>query len=107
MSFPNGGGDVVNVSTLTVGRGHLEPGWRWSNDVAPLTGTLSCQLEHVGYLVEGTLHVEMDNGSSLDLHAGDVFIISPGHDAWVVGDEPVGTLEWSGTAGKYISPVTA
>jgi uncharacterized cupin superfamily protein len=57
-------------------------------------------------MIAGTLHIEMDDGTELDLHEGDVFVISPGHDAWVVGDEDVQTIEWSGTADRYIAPVT-
>jgi hypothetical protein len=105
LEFPNGHGDVVQVSELTVGGGHLAPGWRWSNDIAPLVGAASCQLPHTGLMLAGTLHVEMDDGAAIDLHEGDVYVISPGHDAWVVGDEGVRTIEWSGTAGSYIDPV--
>jgi uncharacterized cupin superfamily protein len=54
-------------------------------------------------MLAGTLHVEMDDGTELELHEGDVFVISPGHDAWVVGDVPVRTVEWSGTADKYVA----
>jgi hypothetical protein len=104
LEFPRGMANVVTVDSVTVGRGLLEPGWRWSNDVAPLVGMPSCQLPHVGTLFSGVLHVEMDDGETIDLQPGDVYVISPGHDAWVVGDEPVRTLEWSGTAGGYIDP---
>ena len=104
LEFPNGNADVIKVDGLTVGRGRLTPGWRWSNDIAPLTGSPSCQLPHTGTMLSGTLHVEMDDGTELDLHEGDVFVISPGHDAWVVGDVDVRTIEWSGTADQYISP---
>jgi hypothetical protein len=106
LEFPNGQGNVVKVDEVTVGRGRLAPGWRWSNDVAPLVGAPSCQLPHVGTMLAGTLHVEMDDGSELELHEGDVYVISPGHDAWVVGDVTVQTLEWSGTADKYIAPAS-
>lgn len=106
LAFPNGSGNVVTFGEMNVGRGHMEPGWRWKNDVAPLVGASSCQLPHTGLVLEGHLHIEMDDGAELDLHPGDVYVISPGHDGWVVGDKPVRTLEWSGSALHFLDPVT-
>lgn len=105
MTFTNGGGVVVELEALSVGRSQLEPGWRWSNDIAPLVGASSCQHPHTGVVLSGRLHVEMDDGQTLDLQAGDVYVMSAGHDAWVVGDEPVQMIEWSGTASHYLDRV--
>jgi hypothetical protein len=104
VSFPNGGGQIINLDGLLVGRGHLEPGWKWSNDVKPVAGTASCEIAHVGYLLHGHLHVVMDDGTEVDLREGAVYDIPPGHDAWVVGTEPVGTLDWSGNVDRYARP---
>jgi ethanolamine utilization protein EutQ (cupin superfamily) len=93
--FSKGYGDLVHLGELTVGRGVLEPGWRWSNDIRPVVGTTSCEFDHTGVMLSGTLHVEMDDGTTLDINAGDVYRIPPGHDAWVVGDEPVKSIDWS------------
>jgi hypothetical protein len=105
LSFANGGGVVVELESLSVGKSQLDPGWRWSNDVAPRVGAASCQHPHTGILLAGQLHVEMDDGATLDLHEGDVFVMSAGHDAWVVGDVPVKMVEWSGTATHYLDRV--
>jgi 3',5'-cyclic AMP phosphodiesterase CpdA len=87
--------DLVHVGGHTVGRGRLEPGWRWSNDVRPVVGTTSCQFHHTGVTISGTLHVEMDDGTTMDLTDGDVYDIPPGHDAWVVGAKPYESIDWS------------
>lgn len=69
-------------------RATMQPGWRWSQDIKPIAQTESCQFPHACYVLAGAFHVAMDDGTELDLVAGDVFVIGPGHDAWVVGDEP-------------------
>ena len=78
---------VVDVGGATVGRATFQPGWRWSESIKPIVGGDSCQVHHLGVLIAGQMHVVHDDGSESDLHAGDVYNIQPGHDAWVVGDE--------------------
>jgi class 3 adenylate cyclase len=78
-----------------VGRAVYEPGWRWSTDMPSIVGTSSCQLHHLGYSVSGTMHVVLDSGETLDIPPASVFEIPPGHDAWVVGNEPWVTVEWT------------
>lgn len=104
VTFPNGGGDVVSVGGMMVGRGTLQPGWKWSNDVKPLAHTSSCELPHTGVVLAGQLHVEMDDGTAHDLREGDVYVIPAGHDAWVVGSAPCTTLDWTGNASDYTKP---
>ncbi|HUR16952.1 MAG TPA: adenylate/guanylate cyclase domain-containing protein [Candidatus Limnocylindrales bacterium] len=87
-SFPHGKVEVVELDDRAVGRLTYEPGWRWSVDVRPIASTQSCQFHHVGVTVSGRLRVLMQDGVELEIGAGDVFEIPPGHDAWVVGDEP-------------------
>src|SRR5262245_3850527 len=82
-SFENGRVDLVELAGNNVGRANLEPGWRWSEAVKPIVGTDSCQVAHVGYAVSGHLHVKMDDGTDLEIKAGDVYEVAPGHDAWV------------------------
>ena len=94
-TFAHGRMDVVNLDETTIGRYHFEAGWRWSRDVAPIVQTDSCQNRHVGFVVGGHLHVVMDDGTELDIVAGDAFEIPPGHDAWVVGDETWDTVEFT------------
>jgi len=79
---------LVRLSAATVGRVVFEPGWRWSVHTKPLRGTTSCETAHLGYQVSGRLRILMDDGTEAELEAGNAFQIPPGHDAWVVGDEP-------------------
>jgi mannose-6-phosphate isomerase-like protein (cupin superfamily) len=74
----------------------LEPGWKWSEHVKPVVNTESCQKYHVKYFLSGRQKVVMNDGTELEFGAGDLAIIQPGHDAWVVGDEPNVLLELSG-----------
>jgi hypothetical protein len=102
-SFTNGRMDLVEVAGVTVGRALFEPGWRWSNDVKPIAGTDSCQVAHTGYVLSGRMHIVMDDGTEGEVGPGDAIVLSPGHDAWIVGDEPCILLDWSGSA-TYATP---
>ncbi|HEY7661458.1 MAG TPA: cupin domain-containing protein [Actinomycetota bacterium] len=93
--LPKGHAELLHLGEQIVVRGELEPGWRWSNDWQPLMGTASCQMPHTGLVLSGRWHFEMDDGTGVDLGPGDVFAIPAGHDAWVVGDEPVRTIDWA------------
>jgi hypothetical protein len=97
---PNTKVEIVRLGAATVGRFTFQPGWRWSTDVAPVVGTTSCQMRHVGTVHQGTLHTVHDDGTEADLGVGDAYVIEPGHDGWVVGDEPVVVLEFE-SAGSY------
>ena len=90
--------EIVNLGTATIGRYTFQPGWRWSECIKPVAGTDSCQVDHIGYVISGRLHVVHDDGTETDLRAGDVYRIAPGHDAWVVGDQPAVTVEFQGAA---------
>jgi hypothetical protein len=93
---------VVQLGDATVGRFTLQPGWKWSECIKPVAGTDSCQAAHLGYVVSGTVHIASTDGTEADLGPGDVYRLEPGHDAWVVGDEPAVALEFeSKTAETY------
>lgn len=92
--FPNGRVDVIELGDVVVGRMTYEPGWRWSVDVKPIAGTDSCQYHHVGVTIQGRLRAALPDGTELEIGPGDVFEIPPGHDAWVVGDEPWVSVDW-------------
>ena len=79
--------DVVRLGGTTAARMTFEPGWKWSDCVKPVAGTDSCQARHVGVVSTGQLHVEHEDGTTLDLAPGDAYVIEPGHDAWVLGDD--------------------
>ena len=103
--IPNGKGkvEVVNLGGATVMRATFEPGWRWSEHVKPIAQTESCQVAHTGYIVSGRLHVRMDDGTEVEMGPGEASITPAGHDAWVVGDEPVIFLDFAGAA-TYAKP---
>ena len=88
---------TVELGEATVGHCQFNPGWRWSVDVGPLFGRTSCPIRHVGYSISGSSRVEMDDGSSLDIGPDTAFDVPPGHDHWVVGNEPWETIEWGGS----------
>ncbi|XVS66118.1 cupin domain-containing protein [Actinosynnema sp. CA-299493] len=94
--FPHGHVDLVTVGGTTVGRAKFEPGWRWSQDVKPIAGTDSCQAAHTGYILSGRMHVVMDDGSEGEAGAGEAIMVEPGHDAWIVGDEPCVMVDFTG-----------
>jgi class 3 adenylate cyclase len=94
-SPPLGHAEVVSLDDTTVGRARWEPGWRWSTHLAPVMGTASCQLRHLGYAVSGLMKVVTDAGETLEIGPDSVYEIPPGHDAWVVGDEAWVTIEWT------------
>jgi hypothetical protein len=84
---------MTTLQGTTLIRIVVEPGWRWSTSLGPSVGTASCEVPHVGYVLRGRLHILMDGGEEGELVAGDAFTLAPGHDGWVVGDEPVEFLE--------------
>ena len=96
--FPNGHAEIVSIGDGEVGRMVFQPGWRWSNDVKPIAGTVSCEAPHFQYHVSGELAIRMDDGTEFVARAGDITSLPSGHDAWVLGDEPVTVVDWFGAS---------
>ena len=94
-TLPKATADVVNVGEVAVGYAVWQPGWRWSSDLGPIAGTDWCESHHLGYALSGTLDVLTEDGDRLQIHGRSVYEIPPRHDAWVVGDEPFVTVEWT------------
>ncbi len=94
--FERGKIEVVQIGGGTVGRATFEPGWRWSQHVKPIAGTELCQAPHFLYQISGRMHVAMADGREFESGPGEVAVIPPGHDAWVVGNEPVVVIDWGG-----------
>jgi len=94
--FPAGRLELVNLGGATIGRAVFEPGWRWSNSVQPLAKTKSCEAPHFQYHVSGVLRIRMDDGTEFDCKPGDVSLLPTGHDAWVVGNDPVVVVDFQG-----------
>ncbi len=90
--------DLVDTADGGVGRGVFEPGWQWSQHVKPIAQTESCQAAHTGYVVSGRMKIVMEDGQEMEFSAGDYLVVPPGHDAWVVGDEPCVIIDWQGFA---------
>lgn len=94
--FPNGRFELVQVGGMTIGRATYDPGWRWSVHVGAAAGQTLCEVEHVGIVVSGRAVAAMRDGRVIEMRAGDLFYIAPGHDSWVVGDEPYVSLHLMG-----------
>ena len=94
--FPLGKFELVTLGGMTIGRATYQPGWKWSVHVGDQLGQASCGVEHVGMVVSGCATAAMDSGEVIEMRAGDIFYIPPGHDSWVVGDEPYVSLHFLG-----------
>lgn len=99
-TFEKGKFELSHIGGMTIGRATYEPGWKWSVHVGQATGAKSCQVEHVGLVISGRATAAMDNGRVIEMKAGDLFYIEPGHDSWVVGNQPYISLHFMG-AGEY------
>ena len=97
-TFERGQVDLVDIAGTQIGRLTLQPGWRWSEHVKPIAGTDLCLAPHFQYQVQGTLRIRMGDGTELETYAGNVTAVPEGHDAWVVGDEPVVLVDWWGAS---------
>ena len=95
-TFPKGKLELAKVGGVVFGKATLLPGWKWSESLKPIVGTESCMAPHTQYHVSGRLHVVMDDGSEDEFGPGDFSSIPPGHDAWVVGDQPVVVIDVTG-----------
>jgi quercetin dioxygenase-like cupin family protein len=94
--FEKGRFEIVRLGGMTIGRATYQPGWKWSVDVGAATGAHECHVEHVGMVVSGCATAAMSDGRVIEMRAGDVFYVGPGHDSWVVGDEPYVSLHFLG-----------
>jgi class 3 adenylate cyclase len=103
-TFPLGHAELVHLEEVAVGRAQWEPGWRFTTHLAPVHGTATCQVHHLGFSVSGHLRVETESGETIDIPPESVYEIPPGHDAWVVGDEPWVTVEWTSARIVGIAP---
>ncbi len=96
-TFEKGRFETYRVGPMTLGRATCEPGWRWSEHVGAARGQSSCQVEHVGFVLQGQAAVRMDDGTERVMKASDFFHVPPGHDSWVVGDQPYVSLHIMGS----------
>jgi class 3 adenylate cyclase len=106
-TFPHGSLRIITLDEVVVGHYELEPGWKWSVDIKPIAGTPFCQHHHMGYCLQGQLHVMLKDGTEYDIVAGDAYEIPPGHDAFVAGDKTYLGIEFSGSRTFAIPPDAA
>jgi mannose-6-phosphate isomerase-like protein (cupin superfamily) len=99
-TFDKGILELVSLGGITFGRATLQPGWNWSACVMPIAKTNSCEASHLQYHVSGRLHVVMDDGTEEEFGPGDISLLPPGHNAWVVGNDPVVLIDITGS-GDY------
>ena len=99
-SFNNAKMDIVKIADQRVMRLTLQPGWKWSQDIKPTVGTDSCKAIHLGVIVSGAVCAHHDDGTELTYKAGGAYSIDPGHDGWVVGNEPAVVYEFHGKWGE-------
>ncbi len=90
--------EFISFGDMSLVRATWEPGWRWSEHMSAVAGTASCQGTHFSYIISGRLRTRMDDGTEFDLGPGDVAITAPGHDAWVLGDEPCVAFDFQGAS---------
>jgi hypothetical protein len=102
-TFDKGKLELIKVGGSMIGRATFQPGWKWSESVKPIAKTESCEAPHFQDHVSGLLRIRMDDGTEITAGAGDVTSLPSGHDAWVVGDEPVVVVDWYG-ASSYAKP---
>lgn len=89
--------EIVRLGGMTLGRATYEPGWKWSEHVGPTVGATRCSVEHVGMVVSGTATAAFEDGTVIEMKAGELFYIPPvPHDSWVVGDSPYVSLHFMG-----------
>jgi class 3 adenylate cyclase len=103
-TFEHGHAELLLLDETAIGRATYEPGWRWSTDMPGIAGTPTCQLHHLGYSISGGMHVVMDDGQEIDIEGQSVYEIPAGHDAWVVGDAPWVTVEWTSARTFGVAP---
>ena len=104
--YPLGRNEIFEMDDFVVGRMVHEPGWRWSRHVRPIAGTDRCMYHHLGYCVSGRLHIELEDGTEGEISAEEMFELPPGHDAWVIGDEPWIAIDFRG-ARSYARPLAS
>ena len=101
--FPLGQAEILEIGEGEVGRYTVQPGWRWSEHIKPVAGTELCEAPHFQFHVAGTLRIQEADGTEYEIGPGEVSMLLPGHDAWVVGNDPVVVVDWGGahSGGKH------
>ncbi|TDD93697.1 cupin domain-containing protein [Actinomadura rubrisoli] len=99
--FLRGHLEIVQLTGLVFAKATFEPGWRWTESIKDIAGTDLCEVHHNGYIAEGRLRIRTQDGAEQEVGPGDAFVVTPGHDAWVVGDEPCVAFDFAGGMDDY------
>ncbi|MGC2572312.1 MAG: cupin domain-containing protein [Candidatus Nitrosopolaris sp.] len=99
-TFDKGYHSIRKIGGTTIGLFYLEPGWSWEKCIKPIAKTESCQASHTQYVISGRIRIKMKDGNEEEYGPGDVAYIPPGHNAWVVGNDPYTGIDF-GTMDKY------
>lgn len=94
----------IHRGGMTVSYDIQQPGWRWATHIRPLVGGEWCQVRHVGVVLSGRLAYLLADGTEFEAGPMTLMDVPAGHDAWVVGDEPVTTIGWAGVRG-WLAPL--
>ena len=97
---------TIKFGPVSITKANMQPGWKWSECIKPHVGTVSCQAGHIGVLMQGSIHVVSDDGSEITINAGDAYRLAPGHDAWVLGEEPALGIEFATDDSKVFAAWT-
>jgi hypothetical protein len=100
ITFEKGKVEIAQVGDTSIGRGYFEPGWSWEKSIKPIAKTDTCQLPHTHYVISGRLKVALDDGTEEEFGRGDIAYVPPGHNSWVVGNEPLVIVDFSGFKGQ-------
>jgi class 3 adenylate cyclase/mannose-6-phosphate isomerase-like protein (cupin superfamily) len=102
--FEKGRADIVTIGEVSIGRTTAEPGWKWSEHIRPLAGTVSCQIHHLLFVVKGRMRIVLDDGTTTEIGPDDLCDVPAGHDAWIVGDEGSVIFDYAGGVGTFAKP---
>jgi class 3 adenylate cyclase len=91
---PFGHLETYDMGEIRIGRSILQPGWRWSESIQPISRTELCEYHHIGVCLAGRLRIQTREGAELVIEAGQFYEIPAGHEAWVEGEETYENIEW-------------
>ena len=89
--------ELVDLGSGLVARATFEPGWKWS-ETSSRWPEPRVAYAHVGYVISGRMKIVMDDGEEIEIGPGDFMTAAPGHDAWIIGNEPCVVIDWQGMA---------
>ena len=96
----------VRVGALNVGRGIVQPGWRWSTHMRKETDEPLCRSTISSSSCRAGSRSSWRMASYAEMKPNDIFDVPPGHDAWVLGDEPAVIIDFLGNIEQLGRPAS-